>query len=491
MSGTLVKLGPFGAGINNLHDPAAVADNELVDCVNFEVDLDGSLVSRPPIDTPAPGATFDSRLIVIGSALIGGVNYLLGSTNNAIWYYNGTAWAQITTGISSHCAIQYRQPSVATASVWFIAAPGSSKKGGWWHPSAPTTLNSIATMPDGYTGLIHKNRMYITAGILDTANLGSRVYFSKPTDASVWASPDGGTIDINIGDNQDITALTVYNDSILVFTRDSTYYLSFDTGPSQATIRRLSTSIGAPNRWCVINFENSVYLYHRTSVYELLNYQFQKLNNRVVFVKDTSGGTYSEAVFCTLVGTRLLVRYYNTVYVFNLRTKTWTRFVSTRYYGPFTPYPSDAGGLDKYMYISGSCIVGNLGMFVMREAADATARETFTCSITSKIYDIAASDKFKRLFWWGLDIVAVASVTGTLTPVVYNVTSTPTVNVSGALVGTANRRRFLRFAKGIRFRQAQFSVTVSTDGSTTQSPVRLYDISAFVTAHQGVSKAVT
>ena len=491
MSGTLVKLGPFQGGINTLNDAASVADNELVDCINLEVDLDGSLVSRPPIDIPSPGVTFDSRLIVIGSAIINGTNYLLGSTNNAIWYYNGTVWAQITTGISSYCAIQYRQPSVPTTSVWFIAAPGSSKKGGWWNPSAPTTLNSIAAMPDGYTGLIHKNRMYITAGIVDAAGLGNRVYFSKPTDASIWSTPDGGTIDINVGDNQSITSLIVYNDSILVFKQESTFYLSFDTGPSQATIRKLSGAVGAPNRWCVVSFENSVFIYHRTSVYELLNYQFQKLNNKVIFAKDTSGGTYTEPVFCSIVDTRLIIRYYNTVYAFNLRTKSWSRFVSTRYYGPLTAYPSDTAGLDKYQYISGSCISGNLGMFIMYTAPDVTARETFTCSVTTKIYDINLSEKFKRLFWWGVDINAVASVTGTLIPIVYNVTSTNTVNTSGALVGTANRRRFLRFAKGIRFRQLQFQISVSTDGSTAQSPIRLYGISAFATTHQTVSKAVT
>ena len=42
-----LRLGPFVGGINTASDATAVADSELVDCVNFELDIDGSLVGRP------------------------------------------------------------------------------------------------------------------------------------------------------------------------------------------------------------------------------------------------------------------------------------------------------------------------------------------------------------------------------------------------------------------------------------------------------------
>ena len=46
------------------------------------------------------------------------------------------------------------------------------------------------------------------------------------------------------------------------------------------------------------------------------------------------------------------------------------------------------------------------------------------CSLTTKIYDLAISAKYKRLFWWGCDINTVRNVKGTIIPItsVYRVT---------------------------------------------------------------------
>jgi len=38
-----LKIGPYAGGINRYSDISAIADDEMVDCTNFEIDLDGSL----------------------------------------------------------------------------------------------------------------------------------------------------------------------------------------------------------------------------------------------------------------------------------------------------------------------------------------------------------------------------------------------------------------------------------------------------------------
>src|SRR5690349_15024569 len=43
-----LKIGPYAGGINTYSDVSAIADDELADCVNFDIDLDGSMKSRPP-----------------------------------------------------------------------------------------------------------------------------------------------------------------------------------------------------------------------------------------------------------------------------------------------------------------------------------------------------------------------------------------------------------------------------------------------------------
>jgi hypothetical protein len=53
MPGAPIQVGPFIGGLNTFSDATAIADNELTVCENFELDLDGSLKSRPPIENLA------------------------------------------------------------------------------------------------------------------------------------------------------------------------------------------------------------------------------------------------------------------------------------------------------------------------------------------------------------------------------------------------------------------------------------------------------
>jgi hypothetical protein len=46
--GQPIQVGPFIGGLNTFSDDTSIADNELVLAENWDLDLDGSLVSRPP-----------------------------------------------------------------------------------------------------------------------------------------------------------------------------------------------------------------------------------------------------------------------------------------------------------------------------------------------------------------------------------------------------------------------------------------------------------
>ena len=76
MSGTPVKIGPFVNGLNILNEPTTIADTECVELINFDVDLDGSIVSRPPITA-------------IDNGIPGGSHYIgmfISSTGNCLFY---------------------------------------------------------------------------------------------------------------------------------------------------------------------------------------------------------------------------------------------------------------------------------------------------------------------------------------------------------------------------------------------------------------------
>ncbi len=106
---------------------------------------------------------------------------------------------------------------------------------------------------------------------------------------------------------------------------------------------------------------------------------------------------------------------------------------------------------------------------------------------------------FKRLFWWGADVLTLNSVVGVATPIVASFqstwddltnwdalntwdfplsspasTSTSVSPVSGVM------RRFVKFAKGLRFRQINFTVTITSSGKTTDGPARIYSLTALI-----------
>ena len=72
MTTQILRLGPFNGGLNIGSDPVLVQDNELINCLNLELDIDGSLVSRPAIQIAETGAA-NQRLLVFGSVVFNNI----------------------------------------------------------------------------------------------------------------------------------------------------------------------------------------------------------------------------------------------------------------------------------------------------------------------------------------------------------------------------------------------------------------------------------
>jgi hypothetical protein len=59
-------------------------------------------------------------------------------------------------------------------------------------------------------------------------------------------------------------------------------------------------------------------------------------------------------------------------------------------------------------------------------------------------------------------------------------------------LGATAKRKFVRFhGDGLRFRQLNFKVVFTTDGSTDTAPVRLFSLTTYVLAKEHVSKVTT
>lgn len=504
-----LRLGPFRGGLNTASDPTAIADYELSECVNFDFDIDGALTSRPPIaelvDGPVASQNIDLLGYFVDSA---GTNWLIGSTNNAVYYLGSGTWVQITTGFRAGAMVQYDNKA------WLVAVPGSASNGGSWVPTtvgSAGTFTTIASMPKGNAAAVYKDRVYIAPGQLATTN-ASRLTFCALADPTTWNGSD--FIDINPGDGQKLIDIFVVGSNMYLFKNDSTYVFAYDSAPTKGVLSNISKVIGVSNIGCVVQYENTLYIYHEGFVYEFYNGVHQKLNIKVDFVPNfVAPVSFFRANALSIVGDRLVARYFDKIYVFNLKTRTWSTWESTFVPGRWLTEPQPSDTQDLRRYVASSAVLSSVDTYVIQDGFDASTSENMTCRMATKIFDFDTPDKFKKLAWWGIDILSTGNVKGDVVPVIYtfNVTwaslasktwaemtaftwAQPgnTVPVVSQVINTAGSlsRKFLKFPKAMRFRSVYFVVELETTGTTATAPVKLFTVAPQISLRERVPKQV-
>lgn len=507
MPGQELRLGPFVGGLNLFSDPSAVADTELVSCINFEVGLDGSLASRPPITvhqaTP-PSATSNMKVLLLAN--LNSSTYLIGSNGQGIYQSTGGVWTLISSTIQCDAAIQYNNK------VWFFPRIGTTT-GGTWDGTTFTSLGT--TLPPASAAIIHKERAWIVPGVNATSNT-SRLQYSLTADPASWNTGDATFIDVSPGDGKKLIDLVVYQDNLVLFKEDSTYAFAFDSVPSASTMRKTNGVIGASGYSCVILFENSIFVFHRNAIYEIVNYQWTKINIKVPPVYDNSipSGTYTLPYMLTLFGERLLFRYYKKIYAFGIRTRTWTEFQfsttnNEQWVGPLVRWPSSSGGIYNLdVYYGGSVVSNDIRTFKLQNGYDSSTTEsqTITCSMQTKNFDSAYGrryrifsfgQRYKKMHWWGAIVLTSQAVTGIVTPIVTNfsvtwgqiktytwaqlntwaqpLTAVPSISQTWSSPGSL-AQHFVKFPKSLRYRQVNFQIIMTTNGTLSTGPVRLFGI---------------
>jgi hypothetical protein len=524
MATQVLRLGPFNGGLNIGSDPVLIADNELINCLNLELDIDGSLVSRPAIQVTFQGAQ-NERLFIFGSVVFSGVLYLFATRNGGTYISSnaGSSWTQLNPGgLSRECVTM----EVYNNTVWLPATPNSANGGMSWTVGGGAT--AVATMPRGSKCVIHKNRLYVCPGDTATAN-SSRLYFSAAADPSSW--PGSNFIDVQPGDGDTLNNVSIYQDNILLFKGESTHVLAYDLDPTDAILREINPAVGSGGSLSVVQYENTVYCMHGNKVYEITNFNFSLINLKVPLVFDNALPTGTTARYenqhLSLLGDRLVVRYFNRTYVFQIRTRTWSEWRKTdtsstiewHTFGPLIRARDLTGsGLDSY-YTGYSFDVSSGGYKVIKiidgrasGAAEGTGVHKFFCIATTKDYDMADPVRYKRLFWWSADVLTGQDVTGSLTPITlissitWDALTTQTwaqlltwgSPVLGSVAYTetitgdniANTNKLIRFGKAMRFRKANFSLQLQTDGTPNQQ-TKIFQYVAIVGVKQVVSARIS
>lgn len=543
-SNSKVTVGPFLGGINSYSNQSFALEDDVVDLVNLEVGFDRVIRTRPPIkqiqdsgnspdishfDILGIFSFDDGSLYMVGSAPL---ETTTGSPKGSIYNLSGGGEGQSWSDLASDAAMEGSKVAVQYAGeVWFIPTvknvTAANKTYYKWSPTlgAPTAGTSG---PRGNTAVVYKERVFVARGtaLAGVVN-GARLFWSEPGDPDNF--PAANFLDVSTKDGSNIIALAVYQDSIIIFKETSTWQFSFDIAPSDGTLRSINPVIGTDSYKCAKQYENSIFIMQGNKAYEMVNFQFVNINPRTPFEKGRAlptGGSYANEAdekHISLVGDRLICRYFGNCYVYNLRTRTWSKWevaeqsvdafdlTFQQWFGDWWRSPEkDENGFDLYFSTLGISsfnqdnITNIESVFKVKDgytdadfeqyeaASNSLAKRTdIQCKLKTKKYDFNEPQVEKSMKWWGAYIVSNRDVS---TTVLY---STPSDSMtwdqleakynwdqfnglyywdfsdSGEamisdtkLLSMDGFAGFVRFNESVRGSQFQFELDTTTDGST-------------------------
>jgi hypothetical protein len=308
-------------GLNTFSDPSAVPDDGLAELLNMELDLDGSLVSRPPFHDTGVNLPLSStgNMILLGLFYTpAGAEYLIASDGLSKTYYlSGGSWMLLTNTFAATAMTQFDDKA------WLLAPTSSANPGGYWSP----TLGFVAepNMPKGTVIVAFKFRLWVAQGEQATAN-GSRLYFSKLLGVTPFWPAVPEFIDIARGDGQNIVAIERYYESLLIFRTSSIYKFSYNSDPATGSIEESVPNVGLDSRWSIAEHENYFYFSYDDTAYEYLNGRAQAISQAITFESTGSKTGFTTPLAVSIFHGRAIFSYYDTLYVFSLVTRTWSKW---------------------------------------------------------------------------------------------------------------------------------------------------------------------
>ena len=493
-----IRLGPFVGGLNTASDPTAIGDTELAELRNFEMDDVGALVNRPPIEyvtyfnLPANGG-----VEILGYYFEpGGVARLIATdrVSNTYWF-DGNQWT-LLTGRAFSAMVQYRDE------LWLITAPGNANTGGKWTPAGGFVAD--ANIPQGSVIVSHKDRLWVGSG-KDALTNGSRLYISTLVLAAINWPASKLYVNISAGDGQNIVDILVYQSDIVIFKERSSYRFSFAADPALGTVQKISSTIGASNTGCVVEYQTQVFVLYNNKLFEFSSYNFQEVNSQVPLKANNPSSTLWKPYGLSAWSGRIIVNYYDVTFVYSLKTRTWSTWTSKiadlEFMGRFWEIPN--GRSDQPSAFLAPTARNKGGLYRITDAITAAAEE-MDCYLVTKNYDYQSPAKFKKLAYSVIDIIGNVSLTVETKPISYTRYITwdqaelrtwdeasaftwerptdasndivETIPVEGAAFG----RKVVKTSKALRFRQIAFKVSGKTYGNSATAPLRVFSITTFV-----------
>lgn len=527
-----INIGPFTGGLADYN--AQGEPTELAVCENLELDLNGNLVTRPMIYRDTSISEIDQPYgQIVASTILGFASHVItsgteveqfifvvmphsGAGIGTYWNLTNTMftspWTLVTPDVMGS-VVQLDDETVIFLPENNLAAAGLGK-GGTFNLNSKTFTND-GNIPGGLSAVIYKSRLWVCEGsdTLQDSPMGdrSRVIFSEPITSTTLSWPATNFIDVHPEDPDLLVDMMVYNDALVLFKENSTWVLAYDADPADGILQTINTDIGASRTDCIALHNDTAYTLHRDELYEIVNYNFEKINNKLDFDKGTfepeSGVINSERTYnqksLSVIGDRILVRYGANYYAFDTLTRTWSRWTkidhhTARQYKKVVLDPTIS---DEVTYIAGSTYLGTEPL---------RPREIYTINRNDEVYtedidfdmqtmDMDFGDKlhYKKMKWWGAEIASEPG--NTINPEVHIETpyiaselpagrGYPTITVPADTSSPINMKEYKRKG-GFRFRSCAFEISGTAIGGSGK--IVLGSITAVVNRKQTLSKDET
>lgn len=314
------QIGPFSRGMNTFDDPTALHDQECAEALNFDSGLDGSLKGRPPftdtLNSLPLGASGTPKLLGYYYDSNGAPYLIASDGKSSTWSYASGAWTLITSTYSATDMAQF------DGKAWLPAAPGTVATKGYWTPTGGF-VTSVG-MPNGVSITAYKSRLWIAEGV--GGPNPTRIRYSKVLgQPDFWVSP--GFVDVGAGDGENVVKIITYYDVMLVFRTKSIWSFQYSSDPASAIQGVIVPGIGLQSPESVVAYENYLYFMYDENAYSFINNRAQQINIKVPF-KSSRPDSTSTPYAVSLFNNRILYSFFENIYVYSLRTQTWTMWRS-------------------------------------------------------------------------------------------------------------------------------------------------------------------
>lgn len=467
MASTPVDIRGF-KGINIREPAGMIQDDELSECLNFNIGRAGELVKRDGFSILHTGVTLGSNdSEIIGHYLTNSVSHLLVKANGNLYYSTNGADLTLIGAYDVDFGVQY-------GDVFYMVRAASTIV--TWDGSAAATL---VGSPTGTFCTVYKDRLYVLNS--ESATVPSRLYFSSIADFATW--PSTNFIDIKKGDGDFLTCCAVIHDLLVVFKGQTTWGLYVSGPPENWLVRNHNPAIGCISKYTTKEIEGFLYFVGSRGIYKTDGNLFEDISSsiqpiftdRIVNITNANIDTaawWDDKYIVLLHPTPSTSRYF----AYHLRTGGWTEWEFAGGVEPGTFKEILSNEPSKGLYAGDLAGLGRI--YRLNVGAYTDAGSNFTCRAVTKIFDFAAPTLMKRGLWGIIDVDTEGSI-----ELIHTVNEDAQVAQS---VDAGTSRRGIKIPGPGYFRTWGMSISLVNDAAAT-----LYGISLWLILKRSLIKEST